>query len=344
MTSPSPPAKRPRTVDTSDEDTEPQRDESFWFEDGNIVVIAQQTAFRVHRGVLSRHSETFSGLFTLPRPAGGAYEEVIDTCPVVRVTDSPHDFKHLLHALYDGLGYMESVAEVEKYSMCASLARLGHKYELSSVFSAAMQRLRVIYTDDYEVWRTFWTTGGRSAKSLRNLYIPIEVANLFRTTEQRNLLPTVLFLCCLLPITDLLDGVRRADGTLEQLSREDLRRCLEARDTYHLKLAHFWAQPWRGQPNSPPRCIEWDRCARFIDTTRSFALDKPLRAPRNVFAATMTSDLLAKDARHAARICEACADRIADEARKLFEAQWDALPETMDLTDVVIDWRSAVSP
>ena len=82
------------------------RDSDVWFEDGNVVIVAQQTAFRVHRGVLSRHSETFSGLFTLPRPVGDAAEDDIDGCPIIRITDSSHDLKHLLHALYDGLGYV----------------------------------------------------------------------------------------------------------------------------------------------------------------------------------------------------------------------------------------------
>ncbi len=107
MSSPRQPnAQCPRTDDAPHNDSELQRDTGFWFEDGNVVVVAQQTAYRVHRGVLSRHSETFSGLFTLPRPVDGASDEKVEGCPGVRVTDSSHDFKHLLHALYDGLGYV----------------------------------------------------------------------------------------------------------------------------------------------------------------------------------------------------------------------------------------------
>ena len=79
-----------------------QQDAELWFDDGSVVVIAQQTAFRVHRGVLSRHSETFSGLFTLPQSPDPAAIETLDGCPVVRVPESSHDMKHLLHALYDG--------------------------------------------------------------------------------------------------------------------------------------------------------------------------------------------------------------------------------------------------
>ena len=97
-----PSAKRPRTEETTIDDV--QRHKDLWFDDGNIVVIAQQTAFRVHRSVLSRHSDTFSGLFAVPQPLEGV--EKLEDCPVVRVSDSAHDFGHLLHVLYDGLEYV----------------------------------------------------------------------------------------------------------------------------------------------------------------------------------------------------------------------------------------------
>ncbi|OJT14410.1 hypothetical protein TRAPUB_9051 [Trametes pubescens] len=104
--SPSPPRpnKRARHSDGADSPlADVEHDPDFWLEDGNIVVVAQNTAFRVHRGVLARRSEVFSGLFTVPQPEYEVGVEKIDGCPVVRVQDSLHDFKHFLHALYDGM-------------------------------------------------------------------------------------------------------------------------------------------------------------------------------------------------------------------------------------------------
>ena len=42
-----------------------------WFEDGNIILVPEsesQVAFKVHRGVLSRHSEVFQSMFDIPQP------------------------------------------------------------------------------------------------------------------------------------------------------------------------------------------------------------------------------------------------------------------------------------
>ena len=66
--------------------------------------VAGTVAFRGHTGVLSRHSEIFQSMFGVPQPALPAPSDVIDGRPVVWVSDSAHDFKQLLHMLYDGVG------------------------------------------------------------------------------------------------------------------------------------------------------------------------------------------------------------------------------------------------
>lgn len=73
---------------------------SFWFADGNIVIVAGLTAFKVHRGQLERHSEIFRDLFSIPQPTE---QELMDGCPCVQLYDPPQDVLYLLMALYDGL-------------------------------------------------------------------------------------------------------------------------------------------------------------------------------------------------------------------------------------------------
>lgn len=91
--SPSRPDKRARHSAGPDSPgfADVEHDPDFWVEDGNIVIVAQDTAFRAHRGVLARRSKVFSGLFAVPQPEN---VEKLDGCPVGRVQDSLHDFKH----------------------------------------------------------------------------------------------------------------------------------------------------------------------------------------------------------------------------------------------------------
>ncbi|KAI0783929.1 hypothetical protein BC629DRAFT_1518200 [Irpex lacteus] len=40
------------------------RHQHLWFEDGNVVLVAETTGFRVYRGLLARHSEIFHDMFS----------------------------------------------------------------------------------------------------------------------------------------------------------------------------------------------------------------------------------------------------------------------------------------
>ena len=82
-----------------------QRDPDIWFEDGNVIVIAHNTAFRFHKGVLSHHSQVFRDLFLVPQPSGSAASplDILDGCPAVRVSDTSYDFRELLRAIYGGV-------------------------------------------------------------------------------------------------------------------------------------------------------------------------------------------------------------------------------------------------
>lgn len=83
-----------------------------WFEDGNIILVADledalstndhdsAVAFKVHRGVLARHSEVFQSMFEVAQPSSGS--ESYESCPVVRMYDLPIELSNLIKALYDG--------------------------------------------------------------------------------------------------------------------------------------------------------------------------------------------------------------------------------------------------
>lgn len=76
----------------------------LWFADGNIILIVDKVAFKVHRGQLSRHSEVFEGLFSLPTTTTSSINMLYEGCMCVEMHgDSPMDMRFFLQALYDGL-------------------------------------------------------------------------------------------------------------------------------------------------------------------------------------------------------------------------------------------------
>ena len=81
-----------------------KQDEEFWFDDGTVILVARDIEFRVYRGVLAGLSSVFKDLFAEHH----AFREVcmniqgVPTfpCPVVQVSDSPEDLRHLLRACF----------------------------------------------------------------------------------------------------------------------------------------------------------------------------------------------------------------------------------------------------
>jgi hypothetical protein len=69
----------------------------YWFQDGNIVLQAQYTLFRVHRSVLSHHSQIFKDAFSRLTEKN----ELIEGCPVISISDTDEDAGNLISLLYD---------------------------------------------------------------------------------------------------------------------------------------------------------------------------------------------------------------------------------------------------
>lgn len=90
-----------------------KHDPDLWFEDGSIIVIAENTGFRVHKLLLSHLSPVFRDVFTVPQPvAVDSGLSIVENVPVIRVSDSVYDIKCLLRAIYDGRGYVSCCVQL----------------------------------------------------------------------------------------------------------------------------------------------------------------------------------------------------------------------------------------
>ena len=86
------------------EAAEPKPDATVWYEDGNIVLIAGSTAFKLYKGILASVSPVFKDMFSLAQPDGDAQtpSAAIDGCPAIRVTDSPGHLRQFLRVITTG--------------------------------------------------------------------------------------------------------------------------------------------------------------------------------------------------------------------------------------------------
>ena len=81
---------------SSSDSTSLQCHPEIWFDDGNVVLVAHETAFHIYRGLLAAQSTVFSDMFI---SSTSSLDEAFEGCPVVHLSDSPHDLAHLLCVL-----------------------------------------------------------------------------------------------------------------------------------------------------------------------------------------------------------------------------------------------------
>ncbi|CAL1715654.1 unnamed protein product [Somion occarium] len=163
----------------------------MWFADGNIVLICNNVAFKVHQGQLERHSQIFEDLFTVPQPDD---EELLEGCPWVELHDTPSDVLYLLRALYDGL-YFEQPSSND-FPIIAAVLRLSSKYMIDHLRRRCLLRLR----SDWPVTLEAWDTRERIATEDSGRYNPRDayphpllVINLALELDIIDILPTAYY-------------------------------------------------------------------------------------------------------------------------------------------------------
>ncbi|KAJ7045931.1 hypothetical protein C8F04DRAFT_1026045 [Mycena alexandri] len=175
----------------------PKRVEELWFEDGNIVLQAGDSHYRVYRGVLAARSPVFRDMLAFPQPADS---ELVDGCPLVRLPDCDIEVTFFLKAIFDP-EFLRPFPSRTTFDILAGCLRLSHKYEvaglrrlclvhLSSGYDTELSRFDVAtyyFDDKLPAWRiTSWPWPSDSGDE-------IYIIQLFREVEATWLLPNAFY-------------------------------------------------------------------------------------------------------------------------------------------------------
>ncbi|KAI0697102.1 hypothetical protein C8T65DRAFT_662770 [Cerioporus squamosus] len=154
------------------------KDDQVWLSDGNIVVIAEHVAFRVHKSILAQHSQVFRDILSIP---SSHTPDVVDGCEVVHVSDNAEDMRHLLLVLCCGRNYYYHFDEIIPY-------------DVPGVLDPALARLKKYYPITLEAWRD---TGNRAryvtSTDPCDAIIAVQLA---RLTDTSSILPAAFLECC----------------------------------------------------------------------------------------------------------------------------------------------------
>ncbi|EJF60263.1 hypothetical protein DICSQDRAFT_171233 [Dichomitus squalens LYAD-421 SS1] len=326
-----PPSKRPRNTAREEPPASLTKDGEFWYEDGTIVLIAKNVEFRVYRGPLAKHSPVFHDMLSMPQPPQLPTSPLNPSLPVIHLTDSPEDLRHVLRVFTVGASLEHLRAQAPSCHAVFSWIRLGHKYQFEQLVEEGLRHLRLAYPNQL----TSDSTPVRRERPADLInQAAIVAVNLARLTESDDLLPLALLECCKLGET-ITQGYEREDGTKEYLSPEDLGRCFAAKAKLALRNAEAVLQVQEAaSPGNLERVFKDHRCNGREECASLLALW------RRLFCAGAVGDievdrLLMEDGNELFRSrslcsgCLRCVDYLLMQQRTKF---WNALPEIFNIS------------
>ncbi|KDQ56535.1 hypothetical protein JAAARDRAFT_58838 [Jaapia argillacea MUCL 33604] len=303
----------PATKRACTDDVQPLiRSADVWFDDGNVILIAESTQFKVFRGILSASSPIFQDMFSLSTEVP---EESIDGCPVVHLSDTTADVSHMLRALHDRRYFRDQ--GFQPIVVIGAILRLGMKYNITHFVEDATARLQSEFPHslgEYEKLPDGWVAIEEAPGNL------LDVIALAWETKMLSTLPVAFYCFCLGDdfSTYLLKGKIRSDHSTAILSSEDQRRCIFGKE----KLIQLQAETSFGWLHTSSNC----------GVTRRDCEMKKLRLFASLWSPSPELCILdAWSAEWEVGLCASCIDfgREAFEAGK--QGAWSKLPSFFDL-------------
>ncbi|KZT03493.1 uncharacterized protein LAESUDRAFT_761844 [Laetiporus sulphureus 93-53] len=330
---------------SADDSKQIKCDEELWYSDGNIVLIAQNHAFRVYKGQLAQHSEVFSGLFSMQHTG----EENMEDCPVVHLPDSANELRHLLRFIFYYRKYYKDDI-VLKFPTVAGLIRIGHKYLVHESVAEGLSRLRSIYGTHLPDYIAFRRRRDRKTRGMQ--YRPkhaIGVVNLARLISADDILPTALYDCCHLSTHILTNGVRYADGSIERLAPNDLAICFDGQRRLMFANSSAFYKMFDLDANRPRSgrygCYTVGECGSALDAIIDDCIERGLQLHPNGLAIWSSIINLRKSSIQerleslGSALCPSCRRFLNYHNNEAWYTLSDTLPSIFGLT--VENWESS---
>ncbi|EDR11217.1 uncharacterized protein LACBIDRAFT_315775 [Laccaria bicolor S238N-H82] len=185
----------------------------IWFDDGSIIIQAEDTQFCVHKSVILKHFPTLNDLVSSPQSSSNG-------CAIIKLSDSAKDWESLLTMIYDHLPTCKSTDLIPFRTLVAML-RLGDKYHGHSIREEALRFLRYEFPQDLDDWMDIWGT-----KIYPYPESEFDFINLADEIGLHSVLPAMYYTCIKYEkLKDIFYGHPNSDGSVMRLS-SDVQACL----------------------------------------------------------------------------------------------------------------------
>lgn len=207
---------------------------------------------------------------------------------------------------------MEPAHSSEHWELPA-LVRLAHKYQIDVIERLAIDRLKRVFTNDFDAWNH-----PDPLRASYKAYNAVEMLQLARLTNNPSMLPVAFYACIQHVERAIVDGMAREDGTLVFLDGADAKVCIQAigelcRRSDRVCQQTFLA-PLSDSCMTPAKCR--DIRERVLEKSLWMSDRNPLR-PRSFL------------------FCDACRDAVLERHEAARRELWKDLPQIFHLRDEV---------
>ncbi|KAJ7624366.1 hypothetical protein FB45DRAFT_836427 [Roridomyces roridus] len=202
------------------------RSPELWFDDGTIIIQAENTLFRVYRGILAAQSPVFRDTFSIPQP-DDSEQETFEGCPLLQVHDSARDFKMFLSALHDA-GYFAN-HPVDGLDTLTRLLRIATKYDVESLRARMVSIVNTIYPSSLTEWLVRSPPTGYDELEDDD-FLALKLAHEYQILPA---LPGIYYECCRYPTPEMFaSGIESKEkeqciAAAEQFTEEWARKIFE---------------------------------------------------------------------------------------------------------------------
>ncbi|KAF9049531.1 hypothetical protein BDZ89DRAFT_1057420 [Hymenopellis radicata] len=301
-----------------------------WFEDGNIILVTHDTptAYRLHRGVLARHSEIFQDMFALPQP------DNVDGCQVVTMHDIPVDLSNLVKALYDGALF--DSRNIDDFFYLASILRLSTKYFIAHLRHQAILHLTRTWSYTLDGHDEMVATAIKAdvINHLTYPYVhPLHVLNLARETHVDIIVPSVMYFLSLYRLEDLIRGdhaklqVDHPSRPSSEISLPDI-KLYSVMFQRRIEYTMDFVRRVCGERKSTFGCSKGETCSRsFASLASRLGRSWMMRTALLHYVGQVSKDVWEREN----EFCIACRRAFQEDCETFREEIWAGLPALLNL-------------
>ncbi|KAJ7026982.1 hypothetical protein C8F04DRAFT_1005370 [Mycena alexandri] len=180
-----------------------KRVDDLWFEDDTLILRAEDSIFRVSKGVLMARSHV---LKTLICGLAQGNPATLDDCPVVQLDHSSEDVTSFLKAIFDSDFFLPPPAKAP-FTVVIGVLRLAHAYDVKYLFRRALLHLEGFFPstlDGEHVYAEVTESNEFLSCTLLALRAALDVGALWN-------IPSIMYECCAFTLAEILDDARRRD-------------------------------------------------------------------------------------------------------------------------------------